>query len=63
MPWEIKHSGCPKDKPIAVVRKDTGKVVGCHDSEASAKRQLAALYASERAARIHADRMREVCDG
>jgi hypothetical protein len=46
MPWHISNNakGCDG---YAVVKDDTGEVVGCHDSEGSAKDQLAALYASE----------------
>lgn len=46
MPWHIsnKHKEC---SGYAVVKDDDGKVVGCHKTEADAKAQLAALYASE----------------
>lgn len=46
MPWHIskEHSEC---SGFAVVKDDDGKVVGCHKTEADAKKQLAALYASE----------------
>lgn len=48
MPWHITHSGlCPEDKPFAVIKDSDGSVAGCHESEAAAKAQLAALYASE----------------
>ena len=47
MPWSIgKSSQCPTNKPWAVIKKG-GKVVGCHDSEASARQQQKALYAAE----------------
>lgn len=46
MPYEITRSGCPEGKPFAV-RKKGGEVIGCHNSEASAKRQMRALYANE----------------
>lgn len=48
MPWHIAKSGCPDEKPFAVVKDDTGAVVGCHTSEEGAKAQLAALYANEK---------------
>lgn len=46
MPWEIKRNaaGC---KGYAVVKQDTGELVGCHAGESAAKAQLSALYASE----------------
>lgn len=46
MPWHIsnKHKDC---SGFAVVKDDNGQVVGCHKTEADAKGQLAALYASE----------------
>lgn len=46
MPWHIsnKKEEC---SGYAVVKDDDGKVVGCHTTEAEAKAQLAALYASE----------------
>lgn len=46
MPWQIKQgaAGC---KGYAVVKEDTGELVGCHNSETKAKAQLKALYASE----------------
>lgn len=52
MPWEIKknHPGCPSSRPFAVVKKNGGAKVACHPSEASAKKQMAALYANENSA-------------
>lgn len=49
VPWskEKGHSGCPSDKPWAVVKDGSGEVEGCHTSESAADKQLAALYASE----------------
>ena len=50
MPWHIaKGHGCSGAKPWAVVKDSDGSKVGCHATEESAKAQLAALYASERA--------------
>lgn len=50
MPWKLvsNHGSCPDSKPYAVVKESDGKVVGCHDTLKSAKKQLAALYASEK---------------
>lgn len=51
MPWhKVKnHSDCPPGNPWAVVKDADGTVSGCHATESSANRQLAALYASEEA--------------
>lgn len=43
MPWSIEKRG----DQWCVVKDDDGDVEGCHDSEAKAKRQQRALYASE----------------
>lgn len=49
MPWHILHpcSQCPVSKPWGVIKDSDGSVAGCHETEASAKKQLAALYANE----------------
>ena len=48
MPWHIgKSKQCPASKPHAVIKDSDKSVAGCHKSEAKAKKQLAALYASE----------------
>ena len=49
MPWHIvpESSECPASKPFAVVRDSDGTVEGCHTTREAAKRQMAALYASE----------------
>lgn len=49
MPWSTTaESGkCPASKPWAVVRDADGTVEGCHETEAAANRQRAALYAQE----------------
>lgn len=48
MPWEIKKDDrCPADKPWGVVKADDDSLEGCHESEDAAKKQQAALYASE----------------
>ena len=48
MPWHIgKSKQCPASKPHAVIKDSDKSVAGCHSSEAKAKKQLAALYASE----------------
>lgn len=47
MPWAVRKGGgdCAADK-FAVVNKQTGRTMGCHDSKASANKQLAALNAN-----------------
>lgn len=48
MPWHvIKSSQCGSSKPWAVVKDSTGEVEGCHETEAQADKQMAALYAAE----------------
>ena len=48
MPWSVSKSGsCPDSKPWAVIKDSDGSVVACHETEQSAKDQVAALYASE----------------
>ena len=46
MPYSItsNHKDC---STFAVVKDDDGKLMGCHKTRTSAKRQIAALYASE----------------
>lgn len=46
MPWKISRgaAGC---SGYAVVKEDSGKLVGCHPTETAAKAHLKALYASE----------------
>ena len=48
MPWSKvrNHPECPRDKPVAVVNKQTGRKVGCHANDADADKQLAALNAN-----------------
>jgi hypothetical protein len=51
MPWHIgKSEDCPPSKPYAVIKDSDGSVAGCHETESKAKKQLAALYSSERKA-------------
>lgn len=46
MPWRAeKSSACPASKPWGVLDPD-GQVVGCHETETAAARQVAALYAN-----------------
>jgi hypothetical protein len=47
MPWSATKGGgtCPASK-WAVVNKATGRTMGCHDSQESANRQIAALNAN-----------------
>lgn len=49
MPWHVvpNHRECTDAKPHAVVKDDTGEVVGCHRSEASAKMQIAIMREAE----------------
>lgn len=51
MPWHTvkDHAECGEGK-WAVVKDDGGEVEGCHMSEADAQKQMAALYANDRAA-------------
>jgi HK97 family phage prohead protease len=46
MPWRIEK----REGKFCVVKKDDGSTVKCHDTEEMAKRQMRALYASERSA-------------
>lgn len=61
MPWKVtKGLGCPPNKPYAVTKHDdrgrpVGDKLGCHATRGDANRQIAALYASERAAEKVAD--------
>lgn len=41
------HSSCTSGE-IAVVKDRTGEVMGCHESDEKANRQLAALHAAEK---------------
>ena len=48
VPWHVaKSSKCGSSKPWAVVKDATGEVEGCHETEAKAGKQMAALYAAE----------------
>ncbi len=48
MPWHVGTSDeCPESEPHAVIKDDTGEVVGCHATVDEANDQLAALNASE----------------
>lgn len=48
MPWHVaKPDSCPASKPYGVIKDSDGSVVACHESPGKAKKQLAALYASE----------------
>jgi len=58
MPWHVvRGGGCGGAKPWAVVKDSDGSTVGCHPSEAAAKKQLAALYANEPGAHGWADNL------
>jgi HK97 family phage prohead protease len=53
MPWHVAKSGsCPTSKPYAVIKDSDQSVVACHATEASAKKQVAALYANEPGGRM-----------
>jgi Escherichia/Staphylococcus phage prohead protease len=62
MPWHIveDHSGCSASKPWAVILDSDGSLVGCHPSEAAAKKQLAALNANVSSAHPVRDLIRMV---
>ncbi|MEV4227250.1 hypothetical protein AB0J81_09100 [Streptomyces bobili] len=49
VPYSIvqDHPDCGADTPWAVTQTDTSELMGCHDSEAAAAEQLAALAAEE----------------
>lgn len=55
MPWTVgkDESACPASKPWAVKDKN-GKKVGCHSSEAKAKKHQSALYANDTKAAVSA---------
>ena len=44
MPWKVEKSDrCPIAKPWAVIKKDGGKLVGCHPSKEVAQKQIEAI--------------------
>lgn len=49
MPYHVVENSvrCPASRPHAVVKDADGTVMGCHESVAAARRQIAALHASE----------------
>jgi 2'-5' RNA ligase len=49
MPYRVEqdHPDCGADTPWAVVKEGDGELMGCHESEAAALEQQAALYAEE----------------
>ena len=52
MPYEIIRSDqCPASEPYAVVKVGETKPRGCHPSRDAARKQMAALYANEPAAK------------
>jgi len=55
MPYHIGDKGSYGCKGFPVVKDSDGEVMGCHTTEESAKRQLAALYANEPEASKGAD--------
>lgn len=46
MPWHIEHDN-PACSGWAVVKDSDGEIEGCHETEADAQAQVAALYSSE----------------
>ena len=66
-PWHAaKTEECDASKPWGVIVDDTGEVVGCHETEESANRQIAALNAQgasdEPEAKAEAEKI-EAADG
>jgi hypothetical protein len=59
MPWQIKQNaaGC---SGYAVVKEDTGELVGCHSGRTAAEAQLRALYASESDAKKMEDKGKRI---
>jgi hypothetical protein len=59
MPWQIKQNaaGC---SGYAVVKEDTGELVGCHSGRTAAEAQLRALYASESEAKKMEDKNKKI---
>lgn len=49
MPYRVEqdHPDCGADTPWAVVKEDGAELMGCHETEAAAMEQQAALYAEE----------------
>jgi len=48
MPYSVGTSDeCPASRPHAVIKDNDGEVMGCHESEAAAQRQIAAIEADE----------------
>jgi intein-like protein with splicing domain len=49
VPYSIEqdHPDCGAEKPYAVVKEADGELMGCHETEAEAQEQQAALYAEE----------------
>lgn len=43
MPWKVKK----QDDKYVVVKKESGEVVGTHDTHREARQQVKALYAQE----------------
>lgn len=49
MPYRVEqdHPDCGADTPWAVIKEDGAELMGCHENEAAAMEQQAALYAEE----------------
>ena len=52
MPYHIGKKGSSGCSGYPVIKDSDGKVMGCHDTEEKAKKQLAALYANELKSRM-----------
>ena len=49
MPYHVgKSKECPDSKPWAVIKDSDGKVMGCHATEADAKKQIQAININEK---------------
>jgi hypothetical protein len=59
MPWQIKQNaaGC---SGYAVVKEDTGELVGCHSGRTAAEAQMRALYASESDTKKREDKKKKI---
>lgn len=54
MPYKVvmDHPKCPTNKPVGLVKRDGGELMGCHADEASAQDQMAAIHAQEAKAMV-----------
>lgn len=47
MPYHIGAKGSNGCSGYPVVKNDDGKIMGCHENEIDAKKQIAAIYINE----------------